>query len=156
MHRILTTNTFISKFTSISPMCTFCAAHRETLIHLFVDCERIQIVWINIEEWIRNRLNLNFRFTKQIIMMGLNEDISSTMDVKNAIQRIILMGKYSIYRTKARQGRIKKMLWRYLLLFIPRLSLAAGKKRKVRTRVHKVGCIGSCVCRECRYSREGA
>ena len=145
-HRILTTNTFISKFTSISPMCTFCAAHRETLIHLFVDCERIQIVWINIEEWIRNRLNLNFRFTKQIIMMGLNEDISSTMDVKNAIQRIILMGKYYIYRTKARQGRIKKDDLETFIAFHTGAEFSSGKETRsenesTQSRVHTKLCM---------------
>ena len=109
-HRILTTNTFVSKFSDSSPLCTFCGGNRETLVHLFVDCVEVQAVWVNIEHMIRDRLGCNIRLNKRIIVLGLDEDRldgeTGAVENRNAVQRLILLGKYYIYRSKAGNGRI--------------------------------------------------
>ena len=106
LHRILTTNTYVSKFTDSSPLCTFCGSNRETLLHLFVECEHIREVWFNMQEMIRNRLGCYISFTKRNIVMGLEDDEIPDQGSRVAIQRGILLGKYYIYRCKAGHGRI--------------------------------------------------
>ena len=100
MHRILTTNTFVAKFTDASPLCTLCGNHRETLLHLFATCQQVQCIWESIMDMIKSRLKCNIRLDKKSILLGISMECSLGIEIKNAVQRIILLGKYYIYRTK--------------------------------------------------------
>ena len=79
-------------------------------MHLFADCVEVQAVWVNIEHMIRDRLGCNIRLNKRIIVLGLDEDRldgeTGEVENRNAVQRLILLGKYYIYRSKAGNGRI--------------------------------------------------
>ena len=106
LHRILTTNVFVSKFTDTSPMCTFCYRERETLLHLFVECEKVQSIWRCIKNLIRDRTRCNVELNKLEIILGINESSTHLDKYVAPIQRVILLGKYYIYRTKAARGRL--------------------------------------------------
>ena len=95
-HRILTTNTFVAKFMDTSPLCTFCGNYRETLMHLFVYCEQVQCVWRNIEATIRRSLNCVITLNGRRILLHIDLGGSFGIEIKNAIQHLILMGKYYI------------------------------------------------------------
>ena len=106
LHRILTTNTFVSKFMDVSPSCTFCSGHRETLLHLFAECEKVKCIWDGIKDMIFTRLGCQVSLNSQSIIVGPESDGLMLLENKNAIQRIIILGKYYIYRTKVAQGQI--------------------------------------------------
>ena len=107
VHRILTTNVFVSKFTEESPLCTFCNADRETLLHLFAECEQVQCVWRAMVSRVRERLHYNVVLSKRAIIVGFEENETFHMaDAAAAIQRLFLLGKYYIYRTKVAQHGI--------------------------------------------------
>ena len=65
--------------------------HRETLIHLFVGCVEVQRIWKSMEEFIRNILHYNARLNRTIILFGIDNDVSLGIEMKNAIQRVILL-----------------------------------------------------------------
>ena len=148
LHRILTTNTFVAMFSDVSPLCTFCEEHRETLTHLFVDCTKVQCIWKNIEDLIRTRLECSVRITKKIIILGLSETVFCK-EINLAIQRIVLLGKYYIYKTKVRGGRINETNMRTYIDFFTKAEFSHVKDGSVeagadRVRVHKLLCLDSC------------
>ena len=108
IHRILTTNVFVSKFTNESPLCTFCKRHRETLLHLFFFCEEVQCIWECMERLIRNRLQVTVTLNKVNVLLGIANDTQSPIDAEKAlaIQRAILLAKYYIYRTRVARCKI--------------------------------------------------
>ena len=107
MHRILTTNVFVSKFTGQSPICTFCNAHRETLLHLFAECDKVQCIWRAVVSLARDRLRCNIVLSKRVIIVGFKEDEIFMADAVAPVQRLILLGKYYIYRAKMAQHSIR-------------------------------------------------
>ena len=58
VHRILTTNTFASKFMEVCDLCTSCRRERETIEHLMETCVDVDGIWKSIKEMIRKRLNV--------------------------------------------------------------------------------------------------
>ncbi len=45
LHKIYRTNMLISKFMDIGLECSFCNSCEESLSHLFVDCQSVQLFW---------------------------------------------------------------------------------------------------------------
>ena len=127
MHRILTTNTFIAKFTEDSPLCTFCNNDRETLLHLFVTCPQVIGIWNNIEDLIRSRLGMNMTLNKEKIIMGLGKNQSMPAQEVAAIQRLLLLTKYYIYRTKAAKGSLNVDSMKVFIKFNTLAELSSTK-----------------------------
>ena len=90
------------------------------MIRSFVESEKVRCFWTNIEELIRNRLNLN-RLDKMIIMMGLKKDMALEMEVKNAMQRIIYCENIFI-RLRGNMVNSVLVICSYFSLFTPKWS----------------------------------
>ena len=53
LHRRIATNNYLCKIgISLTDICTFCEQKKESLIHLFWDCEFVQTFWQNIQHWL--------------------------------------------------------------------------------------------------------
>ena len=109
LHRILTTNTFVAKFTSSTELCTFCDDERETLLHLFVTCPKVRIVWEHVECRIEDKLGIKVMLGKADIIVGLDDRYQMSLEDMNGVQRLILLAKYYIYRTKAAKGLLSSV-----------------------------------------------
>ena len=142
MHRILTTNTFAAKFKECSPLCTFCDAERETLIHLFVTCHKVSGIWEKLENLMRNKLGFRIRIDKVTIIMGIGSDPEIAEDVQIATQKILLIVKRYIYRTKVAKESptfeaLREFIRRYGLVEINKSSGQENRKSRIQLEAHK-------------------
>ena len=87
-------------------MCIFCRGQRETSLHLFVEREKVKCIWEGIKGMIMTKLGCQVTLNSRSIIMGLENDGQLLLENEKAIQRLIILGKYYIYRTKVAQGRI--------------------------------------------------
>ena len=115
-------------------------------MHLFVNCERVQCIWKNIEAKIRGSLNCVITLNERSILFGLDLDGSFGIEIKNAIQRLLLMGKYYIYRMKAAERRLDITDWEYFCSFYTRAEFKSliGKESELTNkqyRAHKMLCM---------------
>ena len=105
-HRILTTNTFVSKFMDVSDLCTFCGQERETIYHLMSSCVDVITLWETVRDVIRQRLYLTVALTPLEIILGIDyETYKCTKQDVRALQRLLLLVKRYIYRCKVRKER---------------------------------------------------
>ena len=106
LHRILTTNQFVSKFTNTNPRCSFCKREIETLIHLFCRCEVIARLWSAVGR-AAAMSGLSLLLDEKNIILG---DYVLDADIPNAkedmICQIMLLFKFYIYRTKVASGHV--------------------------------------------------
>lgn len=66
VNRIITTNKFLHTIRiSDSAVCTFCARHTETIIHLFWQCPVTQTFLQNVDRELRDKCQIRFRHTAQ-------------------------------------------------------------------------------------------
>ena len=42
-------------------LCRLCSNHNETIIHLMVDCLKTNELWLNICNWIKNKLGIELK-----------------------------------------------------------------------------------------------
>ncbi|XP_043213094.1 uncharacterized protein LOC122377201 [Amphibalanus amphitrite] len=106
VHRILTTNTFASKFMDVSDLCTFCGRERETIQHLMVACEEVGAMWQSVKDMIRDRLKITLELNPQEIILGFDPALyECPRETATAIQRLILIGKWYIYSCKVRKEK---------------------------------------------------
>ena len=71
IHRILGTQKLLFQMKIMpNPLCSFCQTEPETLCHLFLECPSTQSLWQNIENWIKNKLNINVNLSHKIKMLG--------------------------------------------------------------------------------------
>ena len=71
LNRILGTKYLQHKMNIIdSSKCNICNNSIQTTKHLFVDCPPIKQLWINIQQWIKNSLNININLTPLDIILG--------------------------------------------------------------------------------------
>ena len=72
-YRAIVTNIALCDFSLVeSENCTFCNQHRETLVYLFCDCSCVRIIWQDLQNWLSNKLEANFNFTKTDLLFGVN------------------------------------------------------------------------------------
>jgi len=97
LHRRITTNDYLHKISiSLTDICTFCEQKKDSLIHLFWDCEFVQTFWQNIQHWlIQHQIKpQNFSLTLPICL-GL---VDNTEDI--LFHHALLIGRYHIYSSK--------------------------------------------------------
>ena len=113
LHRGLVNNCHLYRW-GMRPnnLCTFCGKSKETYVHLFVMCEKVQPFWIKVEE-------MMFNFDNTAIEFNCTNVISSTLvnniySVKNSI---CLLAKSYIYRKRCASEKVKhqefeKLVWK--------------------------------------------
>lgn len=97
-HNILTTNSFLFKVRILdSPLCTLCNAERETIVHLFWECDEVQNLLQSLDRLL-DALYIPFTVNKQTILFGKIDN--GTNLIYSIDNQIILLIKQYIYRTR--------------------------------------------------------
>lgn len=97
VHHVLTTNSFLFKVgLATSPLCSFCNAERETIVHVIWDCREVQQLLQSLEILLDSLL-IPFQFNKTSYMFGFwsHNNINNRID-----NEIILIIKQYIYNTR--------------------------------------------------------
>jgi hypothetical protein len=95
LHRILTTNRFLHIIhIADHDLCSFCNNTSETLVHLFVECEYVIDVWLELNKWlVKNGFTNLGIFSKIDIILGIE-------GVDIIVNLCLQIAKISIYRCK--------------------------------------------------------
>ena len=99
LHRILPTNRYLKICKLVeSHDCTFCNNKIETVEHLLWEYNYVKIFWKDILKLLRAKCTHcdRFAFSKQLVIFGLEQNVR----LDNAIDFIILFGKFFIYKCK--------------------------------------------------------
>ena len=105
LHRILTTNTFAYKLKLIdSEMCTFCNEKKESLEHLFWECNIVQNFWNNFINWLLKSCNHihNLELSLEFVIFGCKDNTKTD----NIFDLLLLLAKYFIYKCKVKNVQL--------------------------------------------------
>ena len=125
-HNILYTNEKLYKIGKVeSPLCCMCNTQIETLVHLFVECEKIKTFWEKTSELI-HPYGIDEINTTEIILGILTNERTNNMT-----NHIILEAKYYIYVCK-----LEKIMPNFAR-FIKRLKITENIERQIASRSEK-------------------
>ena len=82
-------------------MCTLCGKQKESLIHLFYECEKTQILWKQITLWMKEKYKVTFQLNATTVIM--NRIVKKAGHVVNFI---CLITKQYIYRQRCLKEEI--------------------------------------------------
>ena len=100
-HRTIGTNVLLKKMgIKNHDDCFFCDSNPETIEHLFWYCDRIFPLWSALANWIWLVTEIEMEFSLESVLLGY----TNSMPCKNAINCIILVVKFFIYKCKM-EGR---------------------------------------------------
>ena len=92
LHRTILTNTFLYKCRLVeTELCAFCGETRETILHLFCDCNIVKNIWLKIYEQLQIRCGGLSGLSRRDILLGI-ENVNYLY-----INSILLITKYYIY-----------------------------------------------------------
>ena len=92
LHRTIPTNTFLYKCRLVeTELCAFCGETRETILHLFCDCNIVKNIWLKIYEQLQIRCGGLSGLSGRDILLGI-ENVDYLY-----INSILLITKYYIY-----------------------------------------------------------
>ena len=99
INRILATNTFLCKIgIKQNNKCAFCKIDPETLKHIFLECDIVQVFWHELESFVKNSCphvrDLNITFEDVVLQIHNKQRADKTINF------IILCAKWYIYKTK--------------------------------------------------------
>jgi len=129
LHRIVYTKKLLYKIgKSDSPLCSFCGSHEETLEHLLVECEKVDVFWKLLAEWLA-AYNVILEYLNEVdIILG----VCKLGDDKVLINHILLLAKYFIYKCS-----LKKMI-PTVSLFVPRIRYTYDIEFRIATNKDKL------------------
>ena len=100
IYRILGTKSYLHKVQlSDTDTCAMCG-EKETIIHMFVECTYVKIIWSVIEKYIKQQININVTFSILDILFGYCFNNQN----KIPIDAIILITKKYIFDIKFRSS----------------------------------------------------
>ena len=95
--RLLATNSFLFKISiSNSDLCIFCSIEKETILHLFCQCDKVLPLWDSFVNFINLGFEGNFRLNDHIRLFGITNNIGSN----TGINKLLIWFRYFIYRGK--------------------------------------------------------
>ena len=95
-HRILGTNVLLAKMgVRQNDLCTFCLHEPETICHIFWECNKIQLFWHNLRDYIFRETNKDIDINKKSALFG--QQFNDCMCEKNVI---LLNARFFIYKCK--------------------------------------------------------
>ena len=72
LHRTIPTNTFLHKCKLVeTELCAFCGETRETILHLFCDCNIVKNIWLKIYEQLQIRCGGLAGLSGRDILLGI-------------------------------------------------------------------------------------
>ena len=129
LYRILNTKSYLYKLKiSDSELCNHCN-RKESILHMFVECNRVQDFWREIENLIQQKIGLIIHFLKMEIILGyFNKDNNRT-----PLNVIMLVTKKYILDTSQNKGVLNVLILKY------RLSKAYEEEKYFATLTGKEG-----------------
>ena len=110
LYRILGTN-IVLKCMNIrqDDGCTFCANSRESILHLFMQCDIVNIFWDDFKNRLRvyNLIDNDFEFDSVLLLFVHKKNCNSIL------KYAILIAKYFIYRCRCENSRLKYFKYKY-------------------------------------------
>lgn len=95
LHRILSTNSKLFVFKLLdTELCSFCHETKETIIHLFCECQHVRNIWIVLKQKLAELCGVDVCFNEQTVIFGYNRKTSVNY---RAINLLILLAKRFIY-----------------------------------------------------------
>ena len=72
LHNILVTNSKLVYYKiKTSNLCTFCNESKETIIHLFFECKKTKLLFIDLMKWLGDVCGMKIPFLKSNLLVGL-------------------------------------------------------------------------------------
>ena len=94
LHRRFFTNNILYKMRiKDSPVCNFCATNEDSIEHMLIECEIVQSLWHEIEEWIAFIGVVNYSIENSVIVLG-------ELQKSFWINAIILITKKTIFNAR--------------------------------------------------------
>ncbi|PJE77967.1 hypothetical protein CI610_03106 [invertebrate metagenome] len=94
-HIIISTNKYLRMISVInSPVCSFCKANIESIIHLFWECTLVTKFWQEFTTWVENKTGKTLSLINSDVILG------KTDNEINNINLIIVLAKLHIYKQK--------------------------------------------------------
>ena len=73
--------------------CTFCNIHKETVIHLLIECDAVKHIWTKLKSWLSKKVNEDMVLNQQDILFGYKTNDENF----KAVNTIITITKHYIY-----------------------------------------------------------
>ncbi len=99
LYNLLPTGHFLFQWQLVdSPVCVFCKGAKETLLHMFWDCPKIQDYWFDVQEWLHTSFThcTDLIFSKELVILG--SQVNVVTDI--ILDLCILIAKYNIFISK--------------------------------------------------------
>ena len=99
LYRIIPTNRFLHiRKLKDNPYCTFGCNEEETIVPLFVTCNKAHQFWNGVIEWVKNNCTNcdNLFLSEQLIIFGTKRNVVTD----KVIDLLIITGKWHIYKCK--------------------------------------------------------
>jgi hypothetical protein len=110
LHRIVFTKKLLFKIgKTASPLCSFCSKYDETIEHLFLDCEKVLIFWVDLFHFLNNYSIQVENMSEMDILLGCKNRNDDTM----LINHILLLAKYYIYKCSLSRSQLFVSAFQY-------------------------------------------
>ena len=97
LHNTLYVNKMLFKFGKvISPRCSFCKLHEETIIHLFYDCLIVKRIWNQLKSILSNNINFPISTPQSAIFGFWDLDTNEHL----ILNHLLLIFKMYIYNAR--------------------------------------------------------
>ena len=113
-YRILGTNYLLLKMKlTLDDKCTFCRLEKETIKHMFWDCESVSYFWEGLQFLLRENYGL------ENIIVSATDVIFGNPNFENLLNEILLLGRRFTYRMKIEKKRpVVKSFQKYFIFSI--------------------------------------
>ena len=66
-NKILVSKTFLHKIRQVeNNLCTYCKREPETILHLFVECDKVKEFWQSLHIWLMQNVNISIKLDKRV------------------------------------------------------------------------------------------
>ena len=93
-NKILVTKSFLHRIRKIEDnLCSYCKQESETILHLFVDCDKVKEFWQSLQMWLLQNMNIRININTKCILFSYQW--------KSKLENYILaVAKHYIYKNK--------------------------------------------------------
>ena len=93
-NKILVTKTFLHQIRKVEDnLCSYCKREPETILHLFVECDKVKEFWQSLRIWLMQNVNISINLDKKGILFSYQ----GKCILKNYI---MVVAKHYIYKNK--------------------------------------------------------
>ena len=109
-NKILASKSFLLRINKIdNNLCSYCGNNPETLMHLFVDCQKVKAFWRALRLWLQRHANL------KIDILNHKNLIFSWHKENSLSNNLLVVAKYYIYKTKFTSRQLSMAGFKQLL-----------------------------------------